>query len=295
MTSEPKSEPPADFGVAILTHGRADFVYTYASLIAGGYTGPIVFVVDSDDEQIPAYQEKFGEENVAIFNKRDYDSRFDIMDNFSGDSAIVWARHAVYDIMAARGLRYFIQLDDDYNSIMWRFGSRLDYVVRSPRIRDLNRVFGILLDGYIEMGFQMLAMAQGGDFIGGAGSPTARAPKLLPKCMNSFICDVEKPVRFNGRYNEDVTTYTTLASRGQIFRTSNHCSVNQKASQGTPGGMTESYLNDGTYIKTWYSVMAMPSAVSCQLMPHTTHRIHHAVAWNEAVPKILHERHRRAE
>ena len=39
-----------DFAVMILTHGRADRVYTLKSLRKGGYTGKVYIVIDNEDE-----------------------------------------------------------------------------------------------------------------------------------------------------------------------------------------------------------------------------------------------------
>lgn len=44
-----------DFAVLILSHGRADRVYTIPTLRKGGYTGKIYIVVDNEDEQQDEY------------------------------------------------------------------------------------------------------------------------------------------------------------------------------------------------------------------------------------------------
>ena len=48
-----------DFGAFILTHGRADRVYTVDTLKQSGYTGPLVFVIDDEDDQRQLYFDKF--------------------------------------------------------------------------------------------------------------------------------------------------------------------------------------------------------------------------------------------
>ena len=47
--------------------------------------------------------------------------------------------------------------------------------------------------------------------------------------------------------NEDVTTYTTLGSRGELFFTVTKANIVQKQSQSVSGGMTEVYKDSGTY------------------------------------------------
>ena len=103
-----------DTAVFILSFGRSDRVYTYQTLRSQGYTGRIYIVCSTDDKTIPLYQQEFGEENVLIFSKEDYVGKFDIGDNFSMMNVVVFARNAAWDIAKQKGLKYFIELDDDY-------------------------------------------------------------------------------------------------------------------------------------------------------------------------------------
>ena len=49
--------------------------------------------------------------------------------------------------------------------------------------------------------------------------------------------------------NEDVTTYTTLGSRGRLFFTLCDMCIIQLPTQSLDGGMTEAYLETGTYVE----------------------------------------------
>lgn len=53
--------------------------------------------------------------------------------------------------------------------------------------------------------------------------------------------------------------------------------------------MTEVYLNSGTYLKSFYSVMFAPSAVQIAVMGDKEKRIHHRVNWKFAAPLIIRE------
>ena len=64
-------------------------------------------------------------------------------------------------------------------------------------------------------------------------------------------------------------------------------SIDQKDTQSNAGGLTDIYLEVGTYVKSFYSVMAAPSCVKVSVMGDTSSRIHHAVTWKNAVPKII--------
>jgi hypothetical protein len=147
-----------------------------------------------------------------------------------------------------------------------------------------------MLAYYESMPVLSIAMSQGGDFLGDNGG---HASWVKRKAMNSFICSVDRPFSFMGRINEDVNTYTNLGRRGELFMTIGAVQLGQKQTQKNSGGMTELYLDSGTYVKSFYSVMYAPSCVKISLMGASHKRIHHQVTWNNAAVKILHEKYRK--
>jgi hypothetical protein len=151
-------------------------------------------------------------------------------------------------------------------------------------------VFERLLEFYKLTNADSMAMAQGGDFIGGMNNRMAKHPTLFRKCMNSFICSTEREFQFYGRINEDVNVYTHGASKGLLMFTVPFCSLVQGQTQASDGGMSGIYLDQGTYVKSFYSVMYQPSSVSVKTMGDTHRRLHHSVKWNNTVPKIVSER-----
>jgi hypothetical protein len=68
-------------------------------------------------------------------------------------------------------------------------------------------------------------------------------------------------------------------------------SINQ--TQQSKGGLTELYLDKGTYVKSFYPVMYAPSAVKKSMMGDKHMRIHHRVCWNNCVPLILNEKYKK--
>lgn len=277
-----------DFAVFILSHGRSDRVFTYDTLRKEGYTGKIFIVLDDQDEEIPAYQELF--DNVIIFSKSDYADKFDIGDNGGNDKVVVYARNAMPDIARDCGYRYYIVLDDDYKQFMFRWieGNKLAYA----NCRQLDDLFQDTFDFLDVSGALTICYAQGGDFIGGADSGTFKK-KLLRKAMNVWFCDTEKPFQFYGRINEDTTTYVLLGNRGELFFTITDVSINQIQTQSNKGGLTEIYTSEGTFLKSFYSVMFSPQAVKIATMGDKHKRIHHRVDWNACAPKILNEKWRK--
>lgn len=285
-----------DFAALILTHGRADHVYTIKTLRSHGYTGRIVLVVDDEDATVGEYRARYGDD-VFVFSKRDVASRFDEGDNFNDRRAIFYARNACWDIARQIGVRFFIQLDDDYSGFYYRFDGEGRY--GNWKLEPLDWLFSELADYLAATPFFSVAISQGGDHIGGGLSPQNRTNGTRRKAMNSFVCDCTKPFAFVGRINEDVNTYTGEQRRGIAFLTVLAAQVNQKATQSNAGGMTDLYLDSGTYVKSFYSVMFAPSCVKIGVMGDSRaggghKRLHHHVDWDAAAPRIIREGHRKA-
>lgn len=276
-----------DFVAFILTHGRAGSVITDKTLRKCGYTGPIVYVIDNEDRQVDKYKQKF--HDVIMFDKLSISKTFDEADNFEDRRSIVYARNACFDIAKELGYKYFIELDDDYDTFSFTYGR--DGTVKQRTIKQLDRVFEAMVRFYESTSILTVAMAQRGDFVGGKENDIIRGEKLKRKAMNSFICSTDKTFHFVGRINEDVNTYTTLGSRGYLFLQVPHVALNQKQTQSNKGGMTDIYINQGTYVKSFYTVMMMPSSVKVGLMGNSmeTKRLHHIINWNNTVPKIIKE------
>jgi len=280
------------FAVFILSHGRPDNVITYRTLRSHGYTGKIFIIVDDEDKTIDEYKRTFKNE-VIVFSKKDYEDKFDIMDNFKNNKVIVYARNACYDIARNLGLDYFFEYEDDYTCFQHRFidGDSL----RGKKIENLGSVLNAVITCLDETQVDTIAFAQGGDFIGGAASFDNNT--LKRKAMNSFVFKVnknpEKDIIFIGRMNDDVNTYLTQGKIGRLFfQISDICLV-QVATQSNSGGNTEVYKSFGTYVKSFYSVMAAPDCCKIDLMGRKHKRIHHKINWNNAVPRVIDERHRK--
>lgn len=276
-----------DFAVFILTNGRPDKVLTYKSLRDRGYTGKIYIIIDDLDKTRDKYIEKYGDE-VIIFDKIAIAKTFDQGDNFNDMRAIVYARNASFEIAKKLKIKYFIQLDDDYFNFCFRFTNLLTYKYTDIN-KSLDIIFNYIFSYFINSPISSIALAQAGDFIGGEGSSLAEKIKLKRKCMNSFFCSTDKPFNFIGRINEDVNSYTRQASIGLLFFTLNQVSLFQLNTQQNSGGMTELYLDSGTYIKSFYSVMYHPSSVKIKLMGTSRKRLHHSVKWINTAPLILRE------
>jgi len=286
-----------NFIVFIISNGRPNDVKTYKTLKKRGYTGEIRIVLDNLDTSQEEYKKNYPNE-IIIFDKTEIAKKVDNGDNFNNLRTTTHARNACFEIAKNLGYIYFIVLDDDYNSFRYRFINNtwltMDLAPKGYVINDLDGVFNILLNFYKSVNVKSISMAQGGDFIGGEScGMISNYLNLSRKCMNSFICSTERPFNFISRLNEDVNTYLSLGSVGNLFLTIPFTGLEQEQTQKTAGGMTDAYLDGGTYIKSFYTVMYCPSFAKISLMGVSKKRLHHSINWENASPKILSEKHKK--
>lgn len=285
-----------NFSVFILTHGRADSVYTFKTLRQQGYTGKIYLLCDDEDKQITKYKNLYGTDTVIVFNKQDAINITDSGDNFKKRNSVVFARNWNFKVASDLGLTHFWQLDDDYTRFDYSLNAEMQYTTSNNKIGKLDDLLEAMMDFMDTTPFHSIAFAQGGDFIGGEGCTLLsrmRKDEIYRKVMNSFLFRVDRPVQFMGRINEDVNMYVEWGRRGILFMTSPQLRLQQVVTQQNSGGLTEIYLDLGTYTKSFYTVMYAPSCVKISEVGTTDRRIHHQVMWKYAVPKILDESHRK--
>jgi hypothetical protein len=278
-----------DFAVFILTFGRPDKVFTIKTLRDQGYTGKIYLICSDDDKSINSYKEKYGED-VIIFSKNDYKGSFDIGDNFNDDRVVVYARNANFDIAKNLGYKYFLMLDDDYTDFRYKYDGELNFI-NMKKIKNLDVIFNFILNFYKTIPCLSIAFAQGGDYIGGKYS--AGNISIKRKIMNSFFCSTDRPFKFIGRINEDVNTYVTLGNVGKLVFQTNQIALQQKITQSNSGGLTEFYLDGGTYIKSFYTVIYSPSNVKINTMGNKNKRLHHSISWKNTTPYIIDEKYKK--
>ena len=277
-----------DYAVIIPTHGRYDRVFTIDSLRKSGYTGDIYLLCDDEDKQLEQYKEKYGDK-VIVFSKDEYIGKFDKMDNFGNKACVVYARNAMWDAAKKIGLKFFIVADDDYTMYRFRIDNKQCYRT-NIQIKNMDAVFNAYFDFLKKSNVDTVCFAQDGDYIGGfSNSKISGGYKPYRKMMNLYFFNVDRPLEFKGTINEDLTSSVTEGVLGKKILTCMMTSLLQKETQSNLGGLTEIYLELGTYVKSFYSVMAAPSCVKVALMGDKQMRLHHVVTWKNAVPKIIRE------
>lgn len=291
----PHVAPPEGFAAFILTHGRPKRIITHHTLRRRGYSGPIVLVLDDEDSTYDEHCRVYDgvpDTTIVTFSKEEMAERFGDADNFRDRRAIVHARNACWDIAAGLGLTHFAQFDDDYTVFQWRYDAKLRYCRGNVVTKaSLNGVLGPLCTFLDETPFFAIALAQGGDFLGGEKGTKAQTFRLWRKAMNSWVCRTDRRIRFVGRLNEDVSAYAgPNGACGMLIGTTGHLSLDQIQTQAAEGGMSDAYADSGTYVKSMYTVMQAPSSTRVAMMhSRKSPRLHHQILWNNAVPKILRE------
>jgi uncharacterized membrane protein len=276
-----------NFAVFIMVHGRPDRMWTYHALKKQGYTGKIFLVADDLDPTLNDYKEIYGKQ-LLVFDKKKAARKMDTGDNTGDLRSTLFSANTIFTLAKENGIKNFFLMCDDYDWFGFKFDDDLKYT--DKKVKNLDRLFAILLKYYLSIDAKTIAFSQGGDFIGGRNSSNAKEVKMKRKAMNTFLCSVERPIEFVGRLNEDVTTYVNAGSKGDLFLTIPHVMINQQETLKTQGGLSDVYLDYGTYVKSFFSVMYNPSCVKISTLGYKTKRIHHRVQWNNAVPLIVSEK-----
>ena len=271
------------YAVFIPTYKRPDNVITYKTLKNANYTGKIYLIVGDDDEMLEDYKKKY-KDSVIVFSKEKIRPRIDMLDNFERRNCVVFARNAMFDIAKDLGLDCFCVLDDDYD----RFDFRriVSNKLKGYKVKNIQDIFDYSFKYLAETkNLDCFAWSQGGDFIGGID--TFEKINGKRKIMNAFFFKTNRPIRFNGSINEDLNASVYEGQRGKVFFTINDVSINQKDTQQNAGGLTDIYLDMGTYVKSFYSVIVAPNCVKICAMGNSDLRLHHKVNWNGSCAKII--------
>ena len=281
-----------DFCIFILSHGRANKVKTLRTIQRMGYDGQWFIIIDNEDNQAGEYYKKYGKDHVVMFDKLATSKTFDTADNYDDRRCVVYARNACFEIAEQKGFEYFLELDDDYTK--FEFRRMINGHLAHVKCSDINPLIDEMIKFLDVTKALTVAFAQGGDLIGGPSSTVFRK-RCARKAMNCFFCTTKRPFKFLGRVNEDVNTYTYLGTKGELMFTVRDVVMEQERTQQSSGGMTEMYFDEGTFIKSFYTVMYCPSCVKVSQMGVSDMRIHHKVLWKYCTPKIISDKYKKAK
>ena len=276
----------SEYAIFILSHGRANSIKTVDTLRRFNYTGDWYVVIDDEDDQEDIYRERFGD-HIIQFNKKKIADETDTGDLDTDRRAGVFARNFIIDEADRRGYKYHLQLDDVFSEFAFRYAE--DDKLQTKMATNLDVLFGACLELLKSTPITWLSFGLSSDYIGGVENDRFQSG-MFRKTMGSFFMKAEDKVKFSMRMNDDITTCVLNGMRGKLFYTISSIMVITPATQHMGGGMTDIYKLNGTYRKSFYSVMCCPSCVKVSAMGIKDFRIHHEIKWNNAVPKLLNER-----
>ena len=278
------------FAIFILSHGRANEILTVKTLKKLHYTGDYYVVIDNEDDQEEIYRKKFGDK-IIQFDKKAEADKTDTGDLDNDRRVGVFARNAIQDIADKMGYKYHLQLDDDFSTFTFRYpdGEKLGSCV----VKNLDFILKAVVEFFEETNIDALSFSLPADFMGGIESPKLKAG-LYPKTMGTFFMKQNKKRYFKMRMNDDITTCLLNNRIGNLFLTIAQIMVDTPGTQDMSGGMTDIYVENGTYRKSFYSVMCCPSFVKIYAFGNRTGtRLHHQIKWDYANPKIISEKYKK--
>ena len=271
-----------NIAVLINTHERAREQHTYKALRDGGYTGRVYFVVDDEDGQLSDYKELYGDENVLVFNKREY-----LCDTFVNTEiwrSVLYARNASYTFARVLGLDYFVLCDDDLTHLFYKLPKNGKLISKQVTNFDefLCTVTEVLRDAHMPY----IGMVESGAYFGGANDNVMGG--FTWRSGHFWLIDAKYERRFRGvMYEDRIFSDDSRTDRGYgCFLWC--CETPAFKNSNQTGGMQSTY-NDfgGTYVAAFFPVMAHPSYESIVLDQNGFSERRSAT---NADPKIISER-----
>ncbi len=246
-----------DFACIVISHGRPE-CSTVKVLRECGYTGKIYIVVDDEDKTLPDYIERYGAD-VHVFHKEE---DFDTGDLGGSKACGVFARNQCLKVAEKNRLTYYLELDDDLESLSYRYndGGHL----RGIKARELDRLFDGMCTYFDEASVQCISFGNAVDYIGGV--PTYESGKANRTVMNSFFLRTSNKIQWRSRNSDDIITVIDQAQKGYAgFRFTPVMNkfdvwIPKKKSSASGGSIAE-YEKTGSYKLRYYAVMFHPDCV----------------------------------
>lgn len=278
------------FAIFILSHKRADDVKTAKMLSKSNYKGDWYIVIDNEDDQEDIYRRKYGE-RIIQFDKKAEADMTDTGDAGNDRRCGVFARNAIQRIAREMGYKCHLQLDDDFSQFSYRMveGNRL----ASKKVENVDELLFAMFEFLMETKITDLSFGLSSYYLGGIKSKNYENG-LIPKTMGSFMLKADDPIAFKMRMNDDITSTAHAWSRGKMCFSVMECQVETPPTQKQKGGMTDIYTDNGTYAKSFYSVLMCPSFMRVAQQGIKNFRIHHETDWGRCCPCIISDKWKKA-
>lgn len=272
-----------DYAVFILSHARADNQLTLKSLIESGYTGDWYIVCDDLDEQLEKYKEKYGDNRILVFNKKEIEKQADFFTYKPNYKVATFARVAAKRFAKLLGYKYYVQCDDDFKGFFVRYVQ--DNKFKSAKITDLDRVFRLCID-MLNTNENICSVGFGRSdiYIGWLKGIYSKGFSYF--CHALFIAESEGPLNFVSAMNEDVIANANHAAVGKLMISLTDFCFATPASMVQEGGMTDFYKSSSGYVNGFYAKMSRPSAFKIR---YDGKKFTLAKLTNNMIPKIMKE------
>ena len=258
-----------DFGVIIISHGRPQ-CETVKTLRESGYTGEIFIVVDDEDKTLNQYLEIYGRENVHIFHKYEW---FDVGDNMDSPRTVgVFARNECLKVAREKGLKYYLEMDDDLKSLSFRYNKNGS--LKGRKIKNFDKVIDAICEYFDNSDISCLGFGNAVDYIGGV--PTFEKNTISRLLMNSFFLRASDDIMWLGRNSDDFITVITEQQKGKAWlkfipiQATYDVWAPKKGKQDKKkdekaGGSIALYNEMGAYRLRYYGVMFHPDCVKIKI------------------------------
>ena len=249
-----------DYAIYIITHGRADNQLTLNLLLDYGYTGKYYLVLDDMDNDIQAYIDKYGAENIIIFSKEHYLSIADT--GLSSQERVLnfplYARMAIEDIAEQDGYQFFMVFDDDLTNIRIRYDE--NGVLKSHSTRGIiNEVFSECIDFIDHSNIACASFGFSNSYRSGVKAlyeETARNRM----CAETFLRNGKFKVEWKPLMIHDLLTSISCNMQGQVWMQLLNIQIDIKMSEGKVDGVSaDVYRSFDKFRRVCFPLMMYPS------------------------------------
>lgn len=276
-----------DTCIFILTYGRANNQKTLKMLKDFGVEIPIYLVCSDDDNQLQDYI-KLYKDMVQVFNKKEVAEKTNTIKIIDTEKSVLYTRNYVFELARKLKYDYFIMLDDDYRyiySLYYRF------IGNKGKLSSKGMLHNMLCACVDFMrntkNVDCMGLAQGGDMQSGLKCNLQK--NYRRKIMNVYFCATAREFKFIGTMNDDVNTYTLLGLQGKLFFQIPFLVVQQIPTQTQKGGLTEMYLEHGTFKKSFCTKILAPAICKVAFLKDLG-RIHHRINY-KGMPRVISDKY----
>lgn len=244
------------FAIFILTNGRPNHQYTL-EFLRKSFKGDVFLICDNEDKTLKEYQNNYGEK-VIVFDKKEWVSKSDPMDNFQSKNSVLYARNAVFEIAKDMGYEFFVMVDDDVTGLSFRY-EKDGKLVGKP-VKDFNKVSSVILETMDNTGTDFFSFGMDKIYIGGSSNGQYRK-KIIDKVYCFIFCRTEQQHFYKGIMNEDEINNILSMSVGKLAKSLTAIQIQYKPiGRDNIGGNAETYNENGyySYIRNFYPIIAFP-------------------------------------